>query len=276
VGAETPSTASSKWLHALPDVVGEGVAYRQLAADLRRSIAAGRWPTGSRLPTEAEVVAATGLSRNTVRRAFQDLVSEGVIYRVRGRGTYVVPGHAQYVRSFGSIGDLMNLSLDTEMEIVEPLHVRASLEIANELAVEDDTVMAMSFIRIHEGIPLCYTRVHVPLALGAELRELPELRELSEPGLHSRTTIISLIEKIHPGSIQGAQQTITAEIASLDTAHRLNCEAGCPVLRIERLYCDQNQRPLELAINRFHPEHYSYRLQIRGGMERSDLSGSAS
>jgi GntR family transcriptional regulator len=131
MSAKPISAASSKWLRALPEIVGEGVAYRQLAADLRRSIAVGRWPTGSRLPTEAEVVAATGLSRNTVRRAFQDLVSEGVVYRVRGRGTYVVPGHGQYIRSFGSIGDLMALSLDTEMEIVEPLHIRASLEIAN-------------------------------------------------------------------------------------------------------------------------------------------------
>lgn len=276
MSAKPISAASSKWLRALPEIVGEGVAYRQLAADLRRSIAVGRWPTGSRLPTEAEVVAATGLSRNTVRRAFQDLVSEGVVYRVRGRGTYVVPGHGQYIRSFGSIGDLMALSLDTEMEIVEPLHIRASLEIANELDVTDDTVMAMSFVRIHEGIPLCYTRVHVPLALGAQLRELPELRELSEPGMRSSTTVISLIEKVRPGSIQGAQQTITAEIATPDTAHRLNCDAGRPVLCIERLYWGRNQRPLELAINHFHPEHYSYRLQIRGGMDRSGVGGSAS
>jgi GntR family transcriptional regulator len=268
--------ASSKWLGPLAETLGEGIAYRQLAADLRHSIAAGRWPAGMRLPTEAEVVEATGLSRNTVRRAFQDLVSEGVIYRVRGRGTYVIPGQGQYIRSFGSIGDLMALSLDTEMEIVEPLHVRASIEIANELGVEDDTVMALSFVRLHEGIPFCYTRVHVPLALGAELKELPELSKLSEPGVRSSVTVISLIEKIHPGSIQGAQQQITAEIASPGIAHRLRCEVGCPVLRIERLYWDRNRRPLELAINRFHPDHYSYRLQIRGGMDSSGVSGGTS
>ena len=67
---------------------GEVTAYRQLAANLRDAVAAGRYPPRRRLPTEAELVGSTGLSRQTVRRAFQELVSEGVIYRVRGRGTF--------------------------------------------------------------------------------------------------------------------------------------------------------------------------------------------
>ncbi|HYZ52320.1 MAG TPA: GntR family transcriptional regulator, partial [Streptosporangiaceae bacterium] len=52
-----------------PEDPGGGSAYRQLASDLRRAITAGRYPPGQRLPTEAELVAATGLSRQTVRRA---------------------------------------------------------------------------------------------------------------------------------------------------------------------------------------------------------------
>ena len=48
---------------------GEAPAYRQLAADLRQAAVAGHYPPGQRLPTEAELVASTGLSRQTVRRA---------------------------------------------------------------------------------------------------------------------------------------------------------------------------------------------------------------
>ena len=39
---------------------GEGSAYRQVASDLRQAIAAGRYPPGQRLPTEAELVAPPG------------------------------------------------------------------------------------------------------------------------------------------------------------------------------------------------------------------------
>ena len=135
---------------AVPDGPAEGSAYRQVASGLRQAIAAGQYPAGQRLPTEAELVTATGLSRQTVRRAFQELVTDGAIYRVRGRGTFAVPGDGKYLRSFGSVDDLMALSLDTEMQVVEPLHVLASLEAARSLQVDDDMVMAMSFLRLHE------------------------------------------------------------------------------------------------------------------------------
>jgi GntR family transcriptional regulator len=254
---------------------GQAPAYRQLAADLRQAVAAGRYPPRQRLPTEAELVGSTGLSRQTVRRAFQELVSEGVIYRVRGRGTFAVPGDGRYLRSFGSIDDLMALSLDTELRVVEPLHVLASLAVADTLRVPEDSVMAMSFLRLHDGVPFCHTRVHVPLEIGRRLRELPELRALTEPGDSARFTVISLVDQVSDRQIHNAVQNATAVAADPDTARHLGCPPGVPVLRIERLYCDRDLVPLELAVNHFHPDRYSYRLQMRGRVAHSGTSGSA-
>ncbi|HXL61098.1 MAG TPA: GntR family transcriptional regulator, partial [Mycobacterium sp.] len=47
-------------------------AYQTLRDQLRGEIAAGHYRNGTRLPTESELVARHGLSRQTVRRAFQD------------------------------------------------------------------------------------------------------------------------------------------------------------------------------------------------------------
>jgi GntR family transcriptional regulator len=251
-------------LRAVPEGPSQGSAYRQVASDLRQAIAAGRYATGQRLPTEAELVASTGLGRQTVRRAFQELVTEGVIYRVRGRGTFAVPGEGRYLRSFGSIDDLMALSLDTELLVVEPLHVLASVEIADQLQAGEDLVMTTSFLRLHDGAPLCFTRVHVPLEIGRRLRGLPELAGLAEPGSRARITMISLVDRVSDRRIDSAVQNATAVAASADIAHRLGCPQGLPVLRIDRLYRDRELAPLELAINHFHPGRYSYRLQLRG------------
>lgn len=171
-------------------------AYRELAGTLREAVASGGYPPGERLPTEAELVTQTGLSRQTVRRAFQELAVEGVIYRVPGRGTFAVPGHGRYLRSFGSIDDLMALSLDTELQIVEPLHVQASVALADRVEPGADTVMTISFLRLHEGEPFCYTRVHVPVQTGRRLRELPEISALAEPGARAPFTIISLMSRV--------------------------------------------------------------------------------
>src|SRR5436309_1541444 len=97
-------------------------AYRELADQLRTAIQ--RNGTHAQLPTEGELSQRHGLSRQTVRRAYQELVADGVVRRVPGRGTFPVPsGH--YVRSLGSFDDLLAQAKDTELELVTPLSVVA-------------------------------------------------------------------------------------------------------------------------------------------------------
>lgn len=62
----------------------------QVIDQLREQIEAGRWPVGARIPTEAELAATTGTSRNTVREAVQALVHAGLVERRQGSGTYVL------------------------------------------------------------------------------------------------------------------------------------------------------------------------------------------
>jgi DNA-binding GntR family transcriptional regulator len=249
-------------LHPPGDGARGPAAYRELASELRDAIAAGRYPAGERLPTEAELVAQTGLSRQTVRRAFQELVAEGTIFRVPGRGTFAVPDDGRYIRSFGSIDDLMALSLDTELQVVEPLHVQASVAVADQLEPGADTVMTISFLRLHEGVPFCYTRVHLPLRIGRKLRDLPEFTALAEPGARAPFTVISLMSRVSERPIHTAAQDVTAVAADADVAHLLGCAPGRPVLRIARLYRDRELTPLELAVNHLNPDRYSYRIQL--------------
>jgi len=248
---------------------GECAAYRQLAQDLRSAIDDGRYPAGRRLPTEAELIAATGLGRQTVRRAFQELAAEGAIYRVPGRGTFAMPGDGRYLRSFGSIDDLMALSVDTELQVVEPLHVLASVAIADRLEPGADTVMAISFLRLHADVPFCYTRVYLPMRIGRRLRDLPEVTALAEPGGRASLTLISLMDRVSERPIYSAVQNATAVAADPDIAHLLGCDRGKPVLRIDRLYRDRELTPLEYAVSHFHPDRYSYRIQLRAQLDHS-------
>ena len=66
--------------------------YRQIAAVLRGAMADGRLPAGSALPSEADLVAAHGVARGTVRQALALLESEGLITTHPGKGRYVRGG----------------------------------------------------------------------------------------------------------------------------------------------------------------------------------------
>lgn len=56
---------------------------------LRDMITSGQYPSGAKLPSEAELAAELGLSRNTTREAVRALSSARVLDVRRGDGTYV-------------------------------------------------------------------------------------------------------------------------------------------------------------------------------------------
>jgi len=63
--------------------------HRQLYNELRTAILGGRLPTACRLPASRELSQVTGLSRNTVLSAYDQLIAEGYIVSRAGSGTYV-------------------------------------------------------------------------------------------------------------------------------------------------------------------------------------------
>ena len=65
-------------------------AYKEIATAIRARIAGGEFPPGSAVPSEAALCDQYKVSRNTVRRALEELSSEGLIVAQPGRGRVVV------------------------------------------------------------------------------------------------------------------------------------------------------------------------------------------
>lgn len=235
-------------------------AYRALARRLRTSILQGRYADGGRLPTEAELAREYDISRQTVRRAFHDLVAEGMVRRVPGRGTFAQPRVGEYLRQFGSVEDLMGLSLDTHLEVVRPLRRQVDVNAAGRLRLPDDVVHHMVFSRSHDAVAFCVTGVYLPPDVGELLESMPEVATV---GAVSEITVIGLIDARTPHPIAEAEQSITAVAADGVVATELGCAVGDPLLRVDRLYLTTDGRPVELAISHFLPEQYSYRVKLR-------------
>jgi GntR family transcriptional regulator len=234
-------------------------AYQALREQLRDEIAAGRYPDGARLPTESELVTRHGLSRQTVRRAFQDLVAEGVVYRVPGRGTYASEPGRHYLRQLGSIEDLMSLSDDTTMEVLAGLRRRVDVDAASRLRLDDDVVYSVVFRRLHDGVPFVLTTVHLVPSAAQPLLASPALAD-GAVGTH---TIIGLLEPHLSEPIAEAAQSITVAPADGVVAEAVRSAAGHPMLRVDRLYSDSSGRPVELSVSHFLPEQYTYRVTLR-------------
>ena len=214
---------------------------------------------GQRLPTEVELTDQYQLSRQTVRRAYLELVAEGVVERIPGRGTFPARrGH--YRRSFASIEELLALSLDTELEVIEPLSIETSSEEALVLGLQFDDVLHIGYRRLHQDLAFCYTDVYLPPRMD---RYLQDNQFLKEKESRSRVTILGLLDQALPHPVAGAKQVVTAVTAPADVAQQIDCQEGEPILRIERVHFDAEGRPVEHCVNHFNPDRYSYRLQLQ-------------
>jgi GntR family transcriptional regulator len=240
----------------------QATAYGALAKQLREAIARGEYAGGRRLPTEAELCEAHGVSRQTVRRAVQDLVGEGLVFRVRGRGTFTttLTPDAHYFRSIGSIDDLLALSLDTTRETIQRFTQRADVAAASRLQLDSDQVVTALFRRLHEGRPFGVTEVFLPPAIARRVEDRDVLCRVGET---ASRTIVGIVDEVVSHGVAGAHQSITAVELPDALAKHLECSARAPALRIDRLYVDVHGDAVELAVSHFDPDRYTYRVQLR-------------
>jgi GntR family transcriptional regulator len=70
---------------------GPAALYHSLGHVIRSKIQSGEWSVGQRIPSERDMMRILTVSRATVRQGIENLVKEGILYRVQGKGTFVAP-----------------------------------------------------------------------------------------------------------------------------------------------------------------------------------------
>jgi GntR family transcriptional regulator len=134
-------------------------AYVQLADIIRGRIAEGEFHAGDRLPTEAELIRAYGLSPVTVRRAVKILVDEGAVTATPGRGTFVeaasIATASFDLRAFrGILGDPA-----VKVRMLSVRVVPASGRVARMLELDEgDRVIAIRRLLHRDGRPVMFHR----------------------------------------------------------------------------------------------------------------------
>jgi len=232
--------------------------YVQIAADLRRAIADGRYPVGARLPTEHELCERLGASRFTIREAIRVLSSAGLVRRKPRAGTVVValPDDTRYTHGIGSIRDLFQYAASTDFHYVYIGRVGLSKTQARAMAATpgEEWIYAVALRReVAGGKPFCVTRLFLNPALKGIERKLRG----------SRGAVYALIERDYGIRIERVEQVIASVVLDEQDAANLEAPAGAPGLSIRRSYFDQAGRLMELADNVHPADRFKYRMELR-------------
>lgn len=234
--------------------------YHRIYLVLLEQLREGRFANG--LPAEVALAKQFGTSRVTVRRALERLAAEGLIIREAGRGTRPAPnngaftseGHrkAHYTRLTGLLGNIVNMSMRTSVDVLEWRTINASETMAEVLQIPvGGKVKKAVRRRSSQGAQLSYITTYVPDSLvnGFGRRELtlkPMLQLLEESGVE----------------LGRARQTISARQADAVVAAELGVEIGTALLAVRRLVYDAKDRPVQLLHGLYRPDRYEYRMEI--------------
>jgi GntR family transcriptional regulator len=231
--------------------------YHQLYDLLRSAILRGDWGPGAILPSESELLDRHQVSRATVRQALEALVQEGLIYRQRGRGSFVahpVMEHAT-VRIISFTEDMRQRGFDPGTEVLSAGLVPASAEIADRLLVDSGEKLArLERLRLADGEPLSI--------------EISYLVSRLCPGIlqhdYAARSLRKTLAESYNLRLVSARQSLRAIPASSVMAPLLAIKPNVPLLYIERVSFSQNESPVEYLQLYHRGDRYVLHNELRG------------
>ncbi|GAA2616562.1 GntR family transcriptional regulator [Streptomyces axinellae] len=220
--------------------------HERIADELRRAIAEGRYPVGGTLPSEAELAAAHGASRGTVRQAVSALLAEGLVGSRQGARRVVLSttpsqsftelrSFAQWARAGGRTAG--GLVLSSSRDSAHP-------DESNLLQVaRGASVLRVLRLRTLDGEPVLLERTVYAGWIAPAVEALPEDCESVTQRLHDDTGLVFAHGEHH----------IDAVAAGTADAERLRVRRGSPLLRVRRTTTTADGRPVETSDDRYRP-----------------------
>jgi len=215
--------------------------YAEVEETIAAEIARGDYRPGDQLPTEDALLERFQVSRITVRRAIQNLVSRGMLEIRRGLGTFVLSPRieAELTKLTGFVEDMNAAGRKATARVVSQGIVAASARVAERLQLAKGTkVMQIKRVRLADGTPISFDETYLPLPLGKKIVH-NDLR------LHP---IFTLLEEEYGVPLVEADYELEAVIAGKAVADALQVRVGSPVFQIERTSRTTGNQPVDYEI----------------------------
>lgn len=212
-----------------------------------------------RVPGEMELMEEFGVSRATMRKALENLSTEGLIERAAGRGTRRVqapaddaPVKAGASRLAGLLDNIVAASLDTTVKVLEHDTVEASGPVAATLGIAPRAeVLRAVRVRSTRAGPVSHITTWIPrdLARGLGRKQL------------GKKAILVLLEESGV-AIGRATQSISAKQADAAVALALEVPLGSALLSVNRIVFDTNEQPVLWLQGLYRPDRYEYEMDL--------------
>jgi GntR family transcriptional regulator len=236
--------------------------YFQIAELLRGDMRTRRMRQGDLLTTDERVQQEFAVSRATARKALDELVDEGLVERVTGKGTFVTEPRLQVplpaMLSFTE--ELDRRGMRPHTRVVSVGWVSADERVRQALGPQAEMrVLRLERIRYADDKPVLHTVDVLPEQLGIG------------PGEDFSGSLYRLMES-HGVRLAECQNIIGAAVTDRRLGQLLRVKKGFPVLALRRTSYDSEGRPVLYEEAACRGDLYSYAIRLarqpRGGSRR--------
>jgi GntR family transcriptional regulator len=216
--------------------------YHQLYLLLKERILAKEWKPGQKFFSEGDLCQEYGISRTVVRNALQELESDGLISRRKGKGTFVLgskisEGLAQNLAGFYQ--DMTEKGLQTTSRILIHQVIPCPDKVCGFLNVPPQSpVIQLYRLRYVEGDPIALVTSYLPLQICPAL----ENEDLTDRSLYE------YLENQCGITIARAQRILEATIADESQSKLLEIAYKDPVIKLESISFSEEGIPVEYFI----------------------------
>jgi DNA-binding GntR family transcriptional regulator len=227
--------------------------YLKISQQLRQDIISGRYKVNDKIPSEEEIVKRFGVSRMTARHAVTQLVNEGLVYRVHGKGAYIANNKVE--RSLNSLkgfyDDMKERGLNPVSQVIEFTRRLPSEYEQHKLQIQKhQEVYDIHRIRYINDCPVGTQKLVVPAHLVPGFENV----NLATMSFYNYLNDIGRPLKM-------AYQHMEAVLAP-EIARRLGISENMPFFYLERVSIVEGNIPIELLTSHFRGDMYSYKITL--------------
>ncbi|MEU3020951.1 MULTISPECIES: GntR family transcriptional regulator [unclassified Nocardiopsis] len=212
-------------------------------------------PAGNPVPPERSLATQFGTSRTTVRQALTEMVVEGRLLRIQGKGTFVAkPKVAQVLQLTSYTQEMRAHGLHPATRILDVSYINADDQLAELLSIRSGgRVLRIERLRLANGEPMAVETAHLAA------RRFPGLRRQ----LDRYASLYEALASAYDVSLAEAEASIETVLATPNEARLLGVDVGLPLV----LHCqhsfDGDGHPVEWVRSLYRGDRYKFVTRLR-------------
>lgn len=229
--------------------------HMQVESLIRNLIIEPEYQNGKLLPGEVDIASMLGISRNTVRQAFNKLVLEGVLLRKKGFGTRVAEKNiVTSLDNWSFTQEMLEKGIDEKIYLLNVSEAAADKETSKVMSVPLGAKLIMlQRIRGTQTKPIVYFISYFHPRIGLKLNS-----DFTKP-------LYRLLEEEYSVYVSKSKEEIKAINADKEMAALLHIEIGDPILLRKRIVLDPGGRIVEFNLGYYRADSFTYTIDIVRG-----------